>query len=59
MAFVRIYTGSDYRSHFEELRFSFRGDEKMLSTVPQAITRVMLLHPCSISILMLQIHQSF
>ncbi len=36
MAIVRIYTGNDNRSHFEDLKLSFGGEGKMLTTVPQA-----------------------
>lgn len=35
MKIVRIYTGSDQQSHFEDLELSFGGKEKILSTAPK------------------------
>lgn len=35
MNIVRIYTGSDRQSHFEDIELSFGGDRKIQTTTPQ------------------------
>lgn len=40
MKIVRIYTGSDQQSHFEEIELSFEAGEKMQTTVLQAASGV-------------------
>ncbi len=35
MSIVRIYTGCDQQSHFEDIQLSFGGAEKLQSTTPQ------------------------
>jgi len=35
MKIVRIYTGSDQQSHFEEIEVSFGGEGKILTTTPK------------------------
>lgn len=36
MAIVRLYTGDDNRSHFEDIKLSFSGEANIQTTVPQA-----------------------
>jgi quercetin dioxygenase-like cupin family protein len=36
MQVVRIFTGADQQSHFEEIKLSFAGDPTLLTTEPQA-----------------------
>lgn len=40
MKIVRIYTGGDQQSHFEEMELSFEAGEKMQTTVLQAASGV-------------------
>jgi hypothetical protein len=35
---VRLYTGSDQKSHFEEIEVKFGGDQEILSAVPRPAT---------------------
>jgi hypothetical protein len=39
MKIVRLYTGQDQKSHFEETELSFGGDEPMLTTDPKTASR--------------------
>lgn len=39
MKIVRIYTGQDQRSHFEEVELSFSGDPPILTADPKAASR--------------------
>jgi uncharacterized cupin superfamily protein len=36
MKIVRLYTGNDEKSHFEEIEMSFGGDQQILTTDPRA-----------------------
>jgi len=38
MKIVRLYTGTDQKSHFEEIELKFSGDQKILTTDPRAAT---------------------
>jgi quercetin dioxygenase-like cupin family protein len=38
MKIVRLYTGSDQKSHFEEIEVKFDGDQKILSADPRPAT---------------------
>jgi hypothetical protein len=38
MKIVRLYTGVDQKSHFEEIELKFAGDQKILTTDPRAAT---------------------
>ncbi len=35
MAIVRLYTGSDHQSHFEDMKLSFAGESGIQSTIPE------------------------
>jgi hypothetical protein len=38
MKYTRLYTGSDQKSHFEEIELKFGGDQKILTTDARAAT---------------------
>jgi len=38
MKIVRLYTGNDQRSHFEEIEMKFAGNQPMLTTAPRSAT---------------------
>jgi quercetin dioxygenase-like cupin family protein len=38
MKIVRLYTGADQKSHFEEIELKFSGDQKILTTDARAAT---------------------
>ena len=38
MKIVRLYTGNDQKSHFEEIELNFGGNQPMLTTEPRAAT---------------------
>ena len=38
MKFVRLYTGNDQKSHFEEIELKFGGNQPMLTTDARAAT---------------------
>jgi hypothetical protein len=38
MKIVRLYTGSDQKSHFEEVELKFGGNQPMLTTDPRSAT---------------------
>ncbi|HXG53050.1 MAG TPA: hypothetical protein VNN77_16765 [candidate division Zixibacteria bacterium] len=38
MTIVRIYTGADGKSHFEDVELRFGGDQKILTTEPRKAT---------------------
>lgn len=40
MNIVRIYTGSDQQSHFEDIELSFGGERKIQTTTSQSASRV-------------------
>ena len=40
MKIVRIYTGSDQKSHFEDIEITFGGDQQILTTDPRPATGV-------------------
>lgn len=40
MEIVRLYTGPDRQSHFEEVKPSFGGERQLLTTVPQPASMV-------------------
>jgi hypothetical protein len=38
MSIVRLYTGGDQKSYFEDIRLAFGGDQRMLTTEPMRTT---------------------
>ena len=45
MKIVRLYTGNDLKSHFEDIELNFGGNQPMLTTEPRAATSAFSLRP--------------